>query len=250
METGLAGNQAKPPTTRKLLANRVKGAVHHALRERTEEEKKIGKASTDRSRKRFRWSAVLAVIGFVLLLVVTTYGVDWWFRDQGEASNLYFSLATALIISWMVVLIAFYIWAMQFYNVNHGWSMNAWKRLEVNAEKNQELKALAPSKNPHEEQTLGLPNGTIRGTIAISLMVGGLAMMVASMGMKSTLKPNTFFIDNFDFFKTAFLMMIAFYFGNKSLDFLKDRKKVIATGSVPEENPKKDPDFEDKNATG
>jgi len=53
-------------------------------------------------------------------------------------------------------------------------------------------------------------------------------MILVSFNTKNIVKDNETFIDNFDFFKNAFLMMIAFYFGQKSLETLlsnqKDRK--------------------------
>ena len=118
--------------------------------------------------------------------------------------------------------------------------MGAWKRLK---DKESDSAENAPKDNPHKTESLGLPNGTVRATIAISLMVGGLAMMIASLGMPDRLKTNEFFIDNFEFFKTAFLMMIAFYFGNKSLDFLKDRKQVF--GGPKKEEKKSEFDVND-----
>ena len=62
--------------------------------------------------------------------------------------------------------------------------------------------------------------GTVRGTISITLLVGSLSMAIASLGMDYVIKEDSFIADHFDFFKTAFLMMIAFYFGNKSLEML------------------------------
>ena len=72
--------------------------------------------------------------------------------------------------------------------------------------------------NTNKDETLGLPPGTIRGTLALTLLMGALAMTISALGMENTLEENTFLVDNFNFLKTAFLMMIAFYFGNKSLE--------------------------------
>ncbi len=176
----------------------------------------------------FTTRAILCVVAFIVVLVAVTALVYWIFESNTEEPNLYSSLATALVINWMIVLISYYIWAIQFYSVNLGWSISAWKR---NSQlKEDEGKKKEPESNPHHGESLGLPAGTIRGTIAVTLVVGSLAMMIASLGMDSRLNQNEFFIDNFEFFKTAFLMMIAFYFGNKSLEFLKDRKQVFGTG--------------------
>lgn len=178
----------------------------------------------------FTTRAILCVVAFILVLIAVTAGVYWIFEKPSGDPNLYSSLATALMINWMIVLVSYYIWAIQFYSVNLGWSISAWKR--NSAVDDIQAKKKEPEANPHHGESLGLPAGTIRGTIAVTLVVGCLAMMIASLGMDSRLKQNEFFVDNFEFFKTAFLMMIAFYFGNKSLEFLKDRKQVFGTGAA------------------
>ncbi len=223
--------------------------------------------------EKFATRAILCVVAFIVVLIGVTAGVYWIFEKPTEEPNLYSSLATALVINWMIVLVSYYIWAIQFYSVNLGWSISAWQR---NSEvKDSEAKKKEPEANPHHGESLGLPAGTVRGTIAVTLLVGSLAMMIASLGMDSRLNQNEFFVDNFEFFKTAFLMMIAFYFGNKSLEFLKDRKQVYGTGgsslaarpSIPALSPaagasdaraalnatgldSNDPDFESADAKG
>ncbi len=181
--------------------------------------------------KNFEKRVILIVVAYILLLGIITFVLIRLHHD--EPKDLYYNLAVALIISWIILLLIYYIWAIQFYNVNFGWAEQAWKRHEINKKDKPEIAKKEPPKNPNDTETLGLPPGTIRGTIALSLLVAGLAVMIASLSMESRLTENEFFVDNFEFFKTAFLMMIAFYFGNKSLDFLRDRQKVIGgAGSV------------------
>lgn len=179
---------------------------------------------------KFAYKALICVVMFIVVLIGVTYAVYVIFEKSNEDPNMYASLATALVINWMIVLVSYYIWAIQFYTVNFGWSISAWERHAAAPEKDEKKKE--PEANPNHGESLGLPEGTIRGTIAVTLLVGALAMMIASLGMDSRLNQNEFFVDNFEFFKTAFLMMIAFYFGNKSLEFLKDRKQVYGTGSA------------------
>jgi hypothetical protein len=81
-----------------------------------------------------------------------------------------------------------------------------------------------PERNPFYDQTLGLPPGTVRGTIALTLLVCGVAFVIAALNMKNSVAENTVLVDNFDFFKKAFLMMIAFYFGTKSLEILQGKE--------------------------
>jgi magnesium-transporting ATPase (P-type) len=163
----------------------------------------------------------------LFISIVFFVGFLAFFIVGSKDKDFYFNLAVFIIVSWLAILIIYYAWAIGFYNVNMGWTDGDWKRLFEAKKVNPEAGADEPTENPHKEETLGLPNGTVRGTIAISLLVGGLAMMIASLSFKDRLQPNEYFIDNFEFFKTAYLMMIAFYFGNKSLEFLKDRKQVV-----------------------
>lgn len=144
-----------------------------------------------------------------------------------SSDQFFFHLATAIILNWIVLLIGYYIWAIFFYNINMGWTDDDWDSLEQRKQEGDKNRIAEeePTVNPHANETLGLPPGTIRGTIALSLLVTGLAMVIASFELNSTYKSNATFIDNFEFFKTAFLMMIAFYFGNKSLEALNGRNK-------------------------
>ena len=169
--------------------------------------------------KRIIW----IVISYIALVFVITALLELTIARNQDVYN---NLAVSIIVSWLLILVVYYIWAIYYYNFNFGLEDAHWEEIkEVRKTDPEKAKKMGPDGNPFAEQTLGLPPGTIRGTLALSLMVTGLAVVIASLSMKSTLGENEFFIDNFEFFKTAFLMMIAFYFGNKSLEFLKDRKK-------------------------
>jgi len=69
------------------------------------------------------------------------------------------------------------------------------------------------------------PTETIRGIIALTLLVGAVSLFIYSMDRDTVVEKQDFFYDSFEFFKTAFLMMIAFYFGGRSLE-------VLRTGTV------------------
>ncbi len=138
----------------------------------------------------------------------------------------------------MCIFICYFIWAVYFYNLNYGFSQKVWNKIEEAKENrakglmyNQADIDQEPKINPYKNETFGLPAGTVRGMIAFTLLFGSIAMLIVSFGMKNEIQPNGFFIDQFDFFKTAFLMMIAFYFGNHSLKYLKP------TGSQHSGNP-------------
>lgn len=165
----------------------------------------------------FRTTICIEIILLVLLTIVI------FFHDSfGVKMNLYSVMGVSLIILWVGVLIAYYAWAIYFYNINLGLTDLDWEKIEASREGDSPL--ADREDNPHDEQTLGLPPGTVRGTIAITLLVGALAMTLVLFGDGNRLKDNEIFVDNFDFFKTAFLMMIAFYFGQKSLEYLLPKK--------------------------
>lgn len=167
---------------------------------------------------------------FPALVIVNTL----WIRFLITPSDsVFFAIAAAIVVSWILILAGYYSWAIYFYNINMGWTDQDWKE--------QDIKRLAnpneaePVNNPNQEETLGLPPGTVRGTIALSVLVGGLAMLIASLAMPGKYSQNEFLVDNFEYIKTAFLMVIAFYFGSKSLEFI-DRKRVFGGSSGNDES--------------
>lgn len=154
-------------------------------------------------------------------------------HNDGDIRLLYNLIALGLMLLWIGLLIAYYAWAIYFYNINLGLTNQDWAEIRERKQYVPESADDIPSENPNAAQTLGLPPGTLRGTIALTLLVGGIAMAVASLGMDPTVKANSFIVDNFDFFKTAFLMMIAFYFGSKALESIGYKStKVLTPGQT------------------
>jgi hypothetical protein len=167
--------------------------------------------------KRLNW-LLLGLIGMteLLILLLIIYISMKLSRDMAHIYNV---VAIDMVLIWLGILVGYYTWSVYFHNINLGLTNEDWA--EIRLKKARGEKVDERMHNPNHEHTLGLPEGTVRGTLALSLAVGALAMLVASLGRQSTWPPNEVFIDAFDFFKTAFLMMIAFYFGNKSLESLK-----------------------------
>lgn len=158
---------------------------------------------------------------FPVMIIVNTLIFRFLFAPK---ESFFFVLAAAIVVSWVLMLTLYYVWAIYFYNINLGWTDKDWSdhASKVMADPH----ATAPEENPNNEETLGLPAGTVRGTIALSVLVGGLAMLIASLAIPGTYSENEFLVDNFEYIKTAFLMVIAFYFGSKSLELI-DRKQVL-----------------------
>jgi hypothetical protein len=160
---------------------------------------------------------LVEVLLFFLIVAIT------WKAFSGENFNfIYKMISMNIILLWIGILVGYFSWVIYFFNINLGLTNEDWAEIRQKTSNGEQVDY--PTRNPHENQTLGLPEGTIRGTLALSLAVGALAMLIASLGMDSKLSTNELFIDTFDFFKTAFLMMIAFYFGNKSLQYLNPVK--------------------------
>ncbi|MDX9883499.1 MAG: hypothetical protein RBS73_15665 [Prolixibacteraceae bacterium] len=176
-------------------------------------------------------------IGFLELillfaLVFVAFELVSLSRNNGNISQLYNLIAMGLMLLWIGLLVAYYAWAIYFYNINLGLTNQDWAEIRERKQYIPEGAIEVPSENPHAAQTLGLPPGTLRGTIALTLLVGGIAMAIASLGMDPAVKVDSLVVDNFDFFKTAFLMMIAFYFGNKALEIIGYKStKALTPGS-------------------
>ncbi len=181
---------------------------------------------------------IIIFAGFAIIFLLFVSGLI--VHAVNGSGKFLVNLAITIIISWIILLICYYAWALYFYNINMGWSDDRWTRFRQEQE-DPTVEPDARNKNPHDEQTLGLPPGTVRGTIALSLLIGALSLTIASFGMENATKPNLILIDNFDFYKKAFLMMIAFYFGTKSLEILQqgDSKSSTTTGKEQTTSAKK-----------
>ncbi|MCU4177095.1 hypothetical protein [Carboxylicivirga sp. N1Y90] len=192
-------------------------------------------ASTLREKKNLNRLLVGAVLFLELIIfigVVLTARV-YYCDDTQHFKDIFYVIALSLILIWFGIFVAYLTWAIYFYNINLGLTNQSWAELRQRIAESPELELKEPRVNPHANETLGLPKGTIRGMVAITLLIGGLSMAIASLGYDSELKQDSFFIDHFDFFKTAFLMMIAFYFGNKSLELIGYKSsKVIGANTT------------------
>ena len=187
------------------------------------------------NKKRRNW-LFLGLMGLVqlIILIPTFYIIIKICSNPGN--ELYSLVALLLLLIWFGGLGAYYAWAIYFYNINRGLTNESWAILREEVKYSPEREAAIPKENPNKGETLGLPKGTIRGTLALTLMIVGLAMTIAAFGMDNVLKENTFLVDNFDFFKTAFLMMIAFYFGNKSLELIGYKSQKTYGAGVDNQN--------------
>lgn len=165
----------------------------------------------------------------VLTLVLTLLGVVGAFFVYVEHDNLFQAVGLVTSIIWIAAFLMYFMWAVYHYNINYGLTDEDWDKI-YKAEKRfkaglpvREEELEAPKHNPYRSQTFGLPPGTVRGMIAFTLLIGGMSLLIVSFGTEYTGAELALVRQQFEFFETAFLMMIAFYFGDKSLRYLKDR---------------------------
>ena len=165
----------------------------------------------------FIW--ILFTVGFLCSFYIIIFYPEDIFRG--------ISLLFATI--WAVFFLGYFRWAMFYYNINYGKSKKYWDNIfdirnkKSKGEAVKEWDSDPPTKNPHQNETFGFPPGTVRGMIAFTLLFGAISLLIVSFGMEGELDESSFFWDHFEFFKTAFLMMIAFYFGYHSLKYLQGR---------------------------
>lgn len=87
--------------------------------------------------------------------------------------------------------------------------------------KNYTLKDWGDKENPYKFETLGLPRGTLRGVLTLTLLIVVVILVCTSM----LVKPMR---GCFDSLIDAFQVMLAFYFGSKVMHHVtsSDKKKA------------------------
>ncbi len=165
----------------------------------------------------------------ILILLLTVLGLLGGFFIYIEYGNLFQAVGLVVSVIWIAVFLRYFMWAVYNYNVNYGLTDKDWEKIFEAREmakmgypvSPEDLES--PDKNPYRSQTFGLPPGTVRGMIAFTLLFGGLSLLIVSFGSEYTANELALVRQQFEFFETAFLMMIAFYFGDKSLKYLQKR---------------------------
>jgi len=78
--------------------------------------------------------------------------------------------------------------------------------------------------------------------IALTLLIGGISLLISSVGTEYVSEAEyALRTQQFEFFTTAFLMMIAFYFGDRSLKYLRDRWKYQPAERTEKPQPTPEP---------
>ncbi|NHE57550.1 N-acetylmuramidase domain-containing protein [Cyclobacterium plantarum] len=165
----------------------------------------------------------------ILSTVLVVFGILGAFFVYVEYDNLFQAVGLATSVVWIALFLIYFMWSVYHYNINYGLTDQDWQRIyEAKDRYSQGMPVKAsemsmPEHNPYRSQTFGLPPGTVRGMIAFTLLMGGMALLIVSFGTQYTGVDAALLSQQFEFFETAFLMMIAFYFGDKSLKYLQNR---------------------------
>ncbi|MFO7822342.1 MAG: N-acetylmuramidase domain-containing protein [Cyclobacterium sp.] len=165
----------------------------------------------------------------ILSSVLVIFGILGAFFVYVEYDNLFQAVGLATSVVWIALFLIYFMWSVYHYNINYGLTDQDWQRIyDAKDRYSQGLPVKAsemsmPDHNPYRSQTFGLPPGTVRGMIAFTLLMGGMALLIVSFGTQYTGVDAALLSQQFEFFETAFLMMIAFYFGDKSLKYLQNR---------------------------
>ncbi|MEX2512751.1 MAG: N-acetylmuramidase family protein [Cyclobacteriaceae bacterium] len=165
----------------------------------------------------------------ILSSLLVFFGIFGAFFVYVEHDNLFQAVGLATVVIWIAVFLIYFMWSVYHFNINYGLTDQDWQRIydakdrysEGMPVKKSEMET--PEYNPYRSQTFGLPPGTVRGMIAFTLLMGGMSLLIVSYGSQYTGNEMALLRQQFEFFETAFLMMIAFYFGDKSLKYLRNR---------------------------
>lgn len=158
--------------------------------------------------------------------------------------------ALGIVVVWLVLVVAYFGWAIHFYNINLGMTSREWKvispeiyaspkehaayvarREAVAAALNSDTGGaptsstacallLAPKANPYRRDSFGLPPGTIRGVLALTVMIVFVVAEVArAFGGNVE-------ADRVADIRTVFEMVLAFYFGSRAVEVLQKASTV------------------------
>ncbi|OQX72217.1 MAG: hypothetical protein B6D61_14605 [Bacteroidetes bacterium 4484_249] len=86
-----------------------------------------------RANRLFIWGLGIVEIGLVVFILFNT------FMGILEGTSVFSIIALDLVLLWMGILIAYYAWAIYFYNINLGLTNESWARLNEQAQKIKEL---------------------------------------------------------------------------------------------------------------
>ena len=89
--------------------------------------------------------------------------------------------------------------------------------------------------NPYEDETLGLPKGTFRGILTLTIMFVAIMLEIFTLNDSG----NNHYENSIAKFMTAFQMVLAFYFGSQVMSTLtsaETKKTEAISGKLSEDD--------------
>ena len=153
--------------------------------------------------KTIHWGAVIIIIAILTVLFLITQKY-LYATVTNSLSNAYLTICLALFVIWFLGIIVFLIYMILKYQ------------------------PIDNENSPYHKETLGLPPGTLRAILTLSLLMAvillegyALTNMAQVTAIQKILEP----------LLTAFQLMIAFYFGTKMVGMVSgDKKKTKPKG--------------------
>jgi hypothetical protein len=148
---------------------------------------------------------------------------------DAESKNKYFtSIDSAywIMFSWVFISVLLLLYWFVRYHFYAGFARKRYIQIIERIDEEENIpdheKHLYYPENPYLNETFGLPKGTVRGIISLTILVLALLMIYISIFAQD----NFFESKDLEFVKDAFLMMIAFYFGSKAVDVYQASEKT------------------------
>ena len=150
---------------------------------------------------------------------------DYYYQNAWKFSK-YIVVSAWLSLAWFVIIIAFLMYLFVRFHWYGGLRRKRYLLIVdwVNNDESisPDQKSQHYPQNPYKDETFGLPRGTIRATLTLTLLFLNIALFFISVYAP----PSNIFANRVEFMATAFLMMIAFYFGTKAVDVARIRTKA------------------------
>lgn len=149
-----------------------------------------------------------------------------WETDHRPSYEMRIRLIIWVMFLWLLLAVGLILYGLYRFHFTAGLGRERYNRLVKLIDESDDIpigeKSLHYPQNPHEDQTFGLPRGTVRGLLTLTLLFANCSLLYVM-----AFSPPAIAIEGrTEYIKTAFLMMIAFYFGSKAVDTLKAREKT------------------------
>ena len=154
---------------------------------------------------------------------------DEHYWDEYEKNKDSYSTAvfvfTVVMCLWFFVMTILLFWGLNRFHFTAGLGKEKYAELVAIIDHDEEIPIHERQdyypKNPYQNESFGLPKGTIRGFLTLTLLVMNCFVIYMSLFAP----PGRLYDDRIEYLTTAFLMMIAFYFGSRAVDVFKSQGK-------------------------